>query len=704
MSISLPVVAYGLFSLVNFIASISLAILFLVNKSKYTYFIFFNFGIAFWSLFYTLWQFSSNYDNAFLFCQLLMVGASFIPMFFLEFIVEFLGSKKTMGQSYLCQLNRYMAVLFSALMWTPLIMMDLSSKMNFLYWPDSGPLFIPFLVYFFGNFGYAFFLLFKNYQATKNRNDLYLFLATLIAFSGGTTNFFLWLDISIPPFANFFVTIYILLMGHLIVRSNILDLHYLTRLVLSKILIYVVITIIAVASYHLYYQFILPVINVNLHSIVLVVLLFFVMHELSFVLFPKLFHYTHDANYLDFKKLQLKINSTTIEQPLTMDVLLKNMDKLALFMPINSMTVYVKRYDVFYRYSESTYIEEKIESDFSSILDYLESTKCILSAQFCGSDKLGFFQKNGISVLLPIISHSALTGVVLIYQRDTDRLFNPDELLGFDFLAHMLPHHLTNIYQYETLQEEILVTKHEIQKKEQTVQKLHNHAAFGLISRGIAHEIRNPMQGIRSWAQMLSNDPTNSTLAKRAGDLFVQTIDQLTKKTNVMLSYSTHSHLEEKELLDLNLIISDIEVLFRHRIKELFLTLTIDCDPNLVVYANKNLIASAFRNVVVNATQFTPAHGRITITATHSVYSDKHQISRKGVAVSVSDTGRGISKSELNHIFLPFFTSKSQADNAGLGLAEVQKSIVESSNGMISVESVEGVGTTFTINLPSERV
>jgi len=110
------------------------------------------------------------------------------------------------------------------------------------------------------------------------------------------------------------------------------------------------------------------------------------------------------------------------------------------------------------------------------------------------------------------------------------------------------------------------------------------------------------------------------------------------------------------------------------------------------VSADPNLLHQALLNILVNARQAMPHGGRLTIE-TRTLPGNG-----RPVQIRIADTGVGIPEDQLGRIFQPFFTTKAQG--TGLGLA-ITARVVEEHGGRITVESVVGKGTTFTIALPT---
>ena len=115
-----------------------------------------------------------------------------------------------------------------------------------------------------------------------------------------------------------------------------------------------------------------------------------------------------------------------------------------------------------------------------------------------------------------------------------------------------------------------------------------------------------------------------------------------------------------------------------------------DALPRITVDGNK--IRQVLVNLLINANQAMPDGGRIVVVT-------RHDTDGRHIAISITDTGMGISRDNIAKIFDPFFTTKGPEKGTGLGLS-VSYGIVRQHGGEIDVDSAPGQGTTFTIRLP----
>lgn len=209
-------------------------------------------------------------------------------------------------------------------------------------------------------------------------------------------------------------------------------------------------------------------------------------------------------------------------------------------------------------------------------------------------------------------------------------------------------------------------------------------AALGEVSAGIAHEFRNPMGVIAGYAKLLlkSFDETDGRRAAAQGIL--GEIEEMNRVMEELLKFSTSEPLNKTDI-NLGGIVEDA-------IKSADAEgSSIEFFPGepLTVRGDETLLRQAFRNLVQNA-----VHAGDTVRV--SIERTSHA-GKESVCVAVKDNGCGIPEANLGRIFTPFYTTKN--GGAGIGLALVQK-IALSHGGSVTVNSMEGKGSTFRLILP----
>lgn len=217
-------------------------------------------------------------------------------------------------------------------------------------------------------------------------------------------------------------------------------------------------------------------------------------------------------------------------------------------------------------------------------------------------------------------------------------------------------------------------------------------AALGRVTAGVAHEVKNPLNSMRLWLENLKTSVPAEPEAQQAVKMLDNEIDRLDRAVKTFLSFTkaVEIKLEETNLPDL---LEEVVNAALPAIAKAGVELRVDVPPQFApVNVDRDLIHQAVLNLLLNASEFTPPGGRITLTL-RRINDDAE--------ISVTDTGKGISPEDQNKIFQLFFTTR--PGGTGIGLANTFR-FVQLHNGRIEFESKVGRGTTFRIELPLGRV
>jgi PAS domain S-box-containing protein len=217
-------------------------------------------------------------------------------------------------------------------------------------------------------------------------------------------------------------------------------------------------------------------------------------------------------------------------------------------------------------------------------------------------------------------------------------------------------------------------------------------AALGVMAGGIAHELRNPLTLCSSGAQFLLEDDISSEFRKECAEQIKSGIDRASLVIENLLRFArpqANGQLGEVDVVDslrnaLSLV-ANVAALQRVEV-----VAELPAFPVTVV-GSTGPIEQVFVNLLINAIDSMPDGGRLLVSLA---------ISGGEVQVSVTDTGCGISGSEINKIFDPFYSGFRHKNGTGLGLA-ISYSIIKQHQGDIQVSSAEGKGSTFIVVLPS---
>lgn len=211
----------------------------------------------------------------------------------------------------------------------------------------------------------------------------------------------------------------------------------------------------------------------------------------------------------------------------------------------------------------------------------------------------------------------------------------------------------------------------------QELSRVRRLAEIGQMTAAIAHEIRNPLTGIRSAAQMIAHAPEQSD---ELGKMIEDEAVKLNELCNQFLEFARPVE-PVFSIGDLHVLATRLAAVHSHEFEEAGITLNLKDVSHSLISMDKNQIEQVMRNLVINALHATSKGGSVSIKTFENGFE-------------VSDTGEGMDEETQKRLFMPFFTTK--AKGTGLGLSNCRK-IIEAHGGTIEVESSLGKGSRFWV-------
>ena len=235
----------------------------------------------------------------------------------------------------------------------------------------------------------------------------------------------------------------------------------------------------------------------------------------------------------------------------------------------------------------------------------------------------------------------------------------------------------------------------EVKRLEAQVQRMHTLAALGEMAATVAHEIRNPLGGIASFANLLERDLESGDPNRRLVSKITEGVARLNRIVSSLLSYTRPLNLNTR-IADIREVVEEAAAFFEvdpeGRSGDVVIERSYPDIPQAVELDTEQ-VHQVVLNLLLNAAQAMPGGGVIRL-----------EVLREGNAgetrIRVRDEGPGIDAEAREKLFTPFFTTKE--DGTGLGLV-TSKKIVEAHGGRITLESNPGEGSCFTIALPANR-
>ena len=252
-------------------------------------------------------------------------------------------------------------------------------------------------------------------------------------------------------------------------------------------------------------------------------------------------------------------------------------------------------------------------------------------------------------------------------------------LFGLDGRVEMVIEHIKDVTEQRRLEKQLI--------------KSEKLATIGLLSSGIAHELRNPLNIIETARYALEMILADSVPeAKPKLEIIRKNVQRASKIINNLLEFSRHSS-HEREEIDLNRLLDSTLAIIEKELSSRRIEVVRDYGEIPPAYFNLDSLKQVFLNIMLNAVQAMPDGGTLTLRTRYDEPSGQLQI-------AFSDTGHGIPPEALPHIFTPFFTTKPVGEGTGLGMY-ISHTIVKREGGDIQVQSTVGRGTTFTVLLPA---
>lgn len=244
--------------------------------------------------------------------------------------------------------------------------------------------------------------------------------------------------------------------------------------------------------------------------------------------------------------------------------------------------------------------------------------------------------------------------------------------------------HLEQLVQERTLR---------IQQLERHRRQMEKLAALGQLAAGVAHEVNNPLAGIRNAFELIKADLTPDHEHFELLELIDREIERISSIIHQMYQLYRRNPQAANEFA-IERTVAEIAILLDGVARKENVQLkTESMGRSTPVLLPENEVKQILYNLIRNAIQASPAGETVTI-----------RIQRSGgeVQVTVADRGAGIADDVLPHIFDPFFTTKGGQPKSGMGLGlSVSRSLTEAMGGFIEVDSSVGKGSRFTVVFPA---
>jgi signal transduction histidine kinase len=294
-----------------------------------------------------------------------------------------------------------------------------------------------------------------------------------------------------------------------------------------------------------------------------------------------------------------------------------------------------------------------------------------------------------MTVAIPLLNKGRLLALALLDPSLPSRPLSPGARDLLTALAQIAANALDSILVHDDLRQ-----SHTLMRRTDRLRSLE------IIAGGFAHEIRNPLTSIKTFIQLAPERREDSEFIRDFSRIVLEDVYRIERLIQEILDYARYM---EPTLTDedLNEVISSCLYFVEVKAASKRIKIEKELAPDLPhVMLDRQQVQQVLLNLLLNAIDAMGTQdGQLTVR-THRLTKPGNQM---WAQIEIRDTGVGISPDHLAHIFDPFFTTKhTSGEHAGTGLGlTIVHQIVQEHDGHIQVESTEGVGTTFFVNLPA---
>jgi len=249
------------------------------------------------------------------------------------------------------------------------------------------------------------------------------------------------------------------------------------------------------------------------------------------------------------------------------------------------------------------------------------------------------------------------------------------------------------INRFDDLLKRLKLSKQQLATAQKQVFQSEKLASIGRLASGVAHEINNPLNGIKNCLYAIQKEPANKDQTTEYLALINEGINYIENVIKKLLGFA-RQQTQITDSLNINEMIVNVYKLLEYKLKQKQAVVNLNLLEDIpVISADNQLIQEVIMNILINAYDAVSDKGEIEIKS--GVLDENH------IFFSISDNGIGLKENELEKIFDPFYTTKDPGEGTGLGLW-VSLGIVENHNGQIKVKSIPNKETIFTVILPTE--
>jgi len=216
--------------------------------------------------------------------------------------------------------------------------------------------------------------------------------------------------------------------------------------------------------------------------------------------------------------------------------------------------------------------------------------------------------------------------------------------------------------------------------------------SIGMLAGGIAHDFNNMLTGILGYASLMKKFLADDTKLKRYAEAIEHSAQRASNLTQHLLNFSRRQK-KSTGIVDVNALLEDVLFLLKESFREINIEKNLDASlPS--IKGDEAELQNVFLNLLINAKDAMEGRGLLRVNTKCKKHADK-----KFIVIEIEDTGKGIEEELKSKIFEPYFSTKEDCSNLGMGLYLVDR-VIKEHGGFIEIESEKEKGTKFSLYMP----
>ncbi|GEM_PF-1497400 len=721
-----PNFLYSLLGLILGLTCSGVAVILAIYRKRkiHIVWLFFNVAVAIWGFGAFLIGRATTPLEGIIAWRLSHIGVIFIAVLFFHTAVVFCDREKELKKMLLFAYLQ--GIFFLFLNATSLFISKTRVIFNFLYYNHATGLFYPIFFFIWISlvvWGHVELVVhYRKTSGIKRNQILYFFVGTFSGFLGGTTNFFPMFKIDIYPFGNLTIPIYCIIVTYAILRYRLMDINIIVKktavysLSAGILTSFFIILILAMTKYLSNLAGITSFTVIAIAALIIAFLFNPIRNRVQTIIDKIFYKRTYDY-YATIQKVSHELASTfnlrkiysSVGDTIFSTLGLKNIYLLSIVSGESYRIVYFTAYgkdnvmkdekamnidrDSAFRAHNTEY---RIQASDGTINGTSEIVKLLrtfnnvvireelpqihkISQEVVDKVNTDLKPFNG-EVVVPVFIDGKLELLMVLGEKQSADIFSDEDIRLLNTISNQAAIAIKNARLYE--------------------EKVYSErlASIGMISATFAHEIKNPLTSIKTFAQLLPERFSDRDFRENFSKIVIDSVNRIDGLISEFLNLSsgrTSGRMSTVNITGLiDQIIDEVKANLELRRKKI----NIEKDYKNIkvdVLGDEKRLRQAFINIIMNGCQAIPDNrddGVIKVSINPN---------GENVDMSISDNGDGISTEDVHRIFEPFFSTKTIG--AGLGLA-ITKKIVEDHCGKIVVDSEFKKGTTFKITLPIKKM